>query len=65
MGITTHISQGMNHTIIGLIGDTSAVDMDLVKALDIVENVQRIQEPFKNANRKFHNEDLVVVIAGK
>jgi 3-deoxy-7-phosphoheptulonate synthase len=53
LGITTHISQGVNHTIIGLVGDTSVVDMDLIRALDMVENVQRIQEPFKNANRKF------------
>ena len=51
LGITTHISQGVNHTIIGLVGDTSVVDMDLIRALDIVENVQRIQEPFKTANR--------------
>ncbi len=64
MGINTHISQGVNHTIVGLVGDTSVVDMDLIRALDIVENVQRIQEPFKNANRKFHNEDLVVDVAG-
>ena len=52
MGISTHISRGVNHTIVGLVGDTSVVDMDLVRALDIVENVQRIQSPFKNANRK-------------
>lgn len=64
MGITMHISRGVNHTIIGLVGDTSAIDMDLIRALDIVENVQRIQEPFKNANRKFHNDDLVVDIDG-
>ena len=65
LGIATHISQGVSHTIIGLVGDTSAVDMDLIRALDIVDNVQRIQEPFKNANRKFHNSDLVVDVAGK
>ena len=64
MGIETHVSIGKTHTIIGLVGDTSQVDMDLVRALDIVENVKRIQEPFKNANRKFHNEDLVVDIGG-
>ena len=57
MGISTHISRGVNHTIVGLVGDTSVVDMDLVRALDIVENVQRIQEPF-------HNADQVVDIAG-
>ena len=40
--------------ILGLVGDTSAVDIDLLRALDIVEDVKRIQEPYKNANRKFH-----------
>lgn len=64
MGIDTHISVGESHTIIGLVGDTASVDMDLVRSLDIVEKVQRIQEPFKNANKKFHNEPLVIDING-
>lgn len=64
MGIETHVSVGQNHTIIGLVGDTAQIDIDLVGSLDIVESVKRIQEPFKNANRKFHNEDLVVDIGG-
>jgi len=64
MGIGTHISVGTTHTIIGLLGDTSVVDMDLVRSLDIVENVQRIQEPFKNANKKFHESPLVVDMDG-
>ncbi len=64
MGIDTHMSVGVNHTIVGLVGDTSGVDMDLVRSLDIVENVQRIQEPFKNANKKFHHERLVVDVNG-
>ena len=64
LGLETHISQGQNHTIVGLVGDTSKIDMDLVGSMDIVECVKRIQEPFKNANRKFHNEDLVVDVAG-
>ena len=62
MGIETHESVGESQTIIGLIGDTSKVDMDLIRSLDIVEKVQRIQEPFKNANRKFHEADSVVSI---
>ncbi|MFI3200897.1 MAG: 3-deoxy-7-phosphoheptulonate synthase [Eubacteriales bacterium] len=62
MELDTHISTGATHTIVGLIGDTSKIDMDLIQSLDIVENVQRIQEPFKNANRKFHNEPLIVSI---
>ncbi len=65
MGVGTHISVGEIHTIIGLVGDTSKIDIDLIRALDIVENVQRIQEPFKNANKKFHNEPLIVDICGK
>lgn len=64
MGLETHISHGQNHTIVGLVGDTSQIDMDLVGSMDIVESVKRIQEPFKNANRKFHNTDLVVDVAG-
>ena len=59
-GFGLHISKGQNHTIIGLIGDTSRVDMDLIASLDIVETVKRIQEPFKSANRKFHEDDSVV-----
>lgn len=64
MGLETHFSKGTAQTIIGLIGDTTVVDMDLIRSLDIVEKVQRIQEPFKNANRKFHAEDTVVDVNG-
>lgn len=62
MGVETHISEGSIHTIIGLIGDTSKLDMDMIKALDIVESVKRIQEPYKNANRKFHEDDTIVKV---
>lgn len=62
--IEIHMSQGKNTTIMGLIGDTSVVDIDLLKALDIVEDVKRIQEPYKNANRKFHPANTVVNIGG-
>ena len=55
-GITIHTSMGAAHTILGLVGDTSALDIDLISALDIVEDVKRVQEPYKNANRKFHPE---------
>ncbi len=53
---------GANQTILGLIGDTSVLDIDLISALDIVEDVRRVQEPYKKANRKFHPEDTVVKI---
>ncbi|MHB1316017.1 MAG: 3-deoxy-7-phosphoheptulonate synthase [Christensenellales bacterium] len=62
--IDVHVTDGQHHTILGLVGDTSVVDIDLIKALDIVEDVKRIQEPYKNANRKFHPEDTVVSVGG-
>lgn len=62
LGITVHSSLGAHNTVLGLVGDTSGIDIDLIKALDIVEDVKRIQEPYKNANRKFHPEGTVVVI---
>ena len=62
LGITVHSSLGEHNTVLGLVGDTSGIDIDLIKALDIVEDVKRIQEPYKNANRKFHPEDTVVAI---
>src|SRR5699024_2724591 len=60
MGLQTHMSVGENHTIVGLVGDTSKVDIENILALDIVEAVRRIQEPYKNANRKFHERDTVI-----
>ena len=64
LGLEIHISNGAHQTILGLVGDTSVVDIDLIKALDIVEEVKRIQEPFKNANRKFHPQDTVIEVGG-
>lgn len=63
-GLDIHYSQGSHQSIMGLIGDTSVLDIDLIKALDIVEDVKRIQEPYKNANRKFHPMDTVVDVNG-
>ena len=59
-GIIIHTSIGEANTILGLVGDTSQLDIDLISALDIVEDVKRVQEPYKNANRKFHPEDTVI-----
>ena len=53
MHITPQFSEGTNHTILGLVGDTSNLDEDMICALDIVESVKRIAEPYKKANRKF------------
>lgn len=60
----THVSKGEHTTIVGLIGDTSVIDIDQLRALDIVEEVRRVSEPFKKANRKFHDEDTVVDVKG-
>ena len=62
--IRIHFSQGVEHTILGLVGDTTVIDPNLIQALDIVEDVRRIQEPYKKANRKFHEEDTIVEVSG-
>lgn len=62
-GLDVHISKGQYNTILGLIGDTSKVDVELLEGLDIIESVKRITEPYKNANRKFHPDDSVIEIA--
>ena len=62
MNLDVHISKGAEVTILGLIGDTSRVDIDLLKSLDMVETVKRVSEPFKQANRKFHPRDTIVEI---
>jgi len=64
MNLDVHVSQGQEVTILGLVGDTSRVDMDLLNSLEIVESVKRVSEPFKQANRKFHPEDTVIDING-
>ena len=63
-GLGVDISVGEHSTVLGLVGDTPKVDLDLVRSMDIVENVKRIQEPFKSANRKFHPEDTIVDVGG-
>ena len=64
MGLQVHFSKGMNTTLLGLVGDTTSVDIGKIASLDIVEEVKRIQEPYKKANRKFHPEDSVVDVNG-
>ena len=63
MKLDIHFSKGQSTTIMGLVGDTASVDIDLINSLDIVETVKRVQEPYKNVNRKFHPEDTVVEIS--
>jgi len=63
--LDVHISEGHFHTVLGLVGDTSRIDTDMLEGLEIVEKVQRISEPFKKANRKFHEDDTVISIGDK
>ncbi len=62
MNLNIHISKGEYQTVLGLIGDTSKVDIDLIESLDIVDSVKRVTETFKRCNRKFHPEDTIVQI---
>ena len=62
--ITPHVSEGAQETLIGCVGDVAKIDVGLVQQLSAVESVQRIQEPYKAANRKFHPEDSVVDCSG-
>lgn len=64
MNFKVQAMQGIHETILGLIGDTSRLDTDDIKSMDMVAEVKRVQEPYKNANRKFHPEDTVVDIKG-
>ena len=64
-GLKTNHIQGANQHIIGLIGDTSAVDMHNLYAQDCIEEIKRVQEPYKKANRKFHPDDTVIEAGGR
>lgn len=63
-GLEAHVSQGENELVIGLVGDTTKIDPFLLESMDIVERVQRVSEPFKKANRKFHPADSVIDCGG-
>ena len=62
MNLDVHISHGEEVTILGLVGDTTRVDIDLLKSLEMVDTVKRVSEPFKQANRKFHPMDTIVEV---
>ncbi|MBP5662179.1 MAG: 3-deoxy-7-phosphoheptulonate synthase, partial [Clostridia bacterium] len=63
-GVATHISNGEYQTVLGLVGDTSKIDIELLENLEFVDKVTRISEPFKSANRKFHPDDTVIDVNG-
>lgn len=59
-GLEIEYSEGSTHTILGLVGDTSSIDANLIRAMEIVDEVVRIQDPFKKANRYFHPQDTII-----
>lgn len=64
-GVQTNLTKGEHQNIIGLIGDTSKIDIQSIQARDVVENVKRVAEPYKNANRRFHPDDTVIDVRGR
>ena len=62
MSLEVHVSEGKEFTVLGLVGDTSRVDIELLTSLEIVDSVKRVTEPFKQANRKFHPNDTVITV---
>ena len=65
MGLSINYSKGHYSTVLGLIGDTSVIDINKLSAFDFVEKVARVSEPFKQANRKFHQDDSIIKINDK
>ncbi|MDR1733310.1 MAG: 3-deoxy-7-phosphoheptulonate synthase [Oscillospiraceae bacterium] len=63
-GVSIQENIGSFQTVLGLIGDTASIDSDLIEALEIVESVKRVQEPYKKANRKFHPDDSIIDVSG-
>ena len=61
-GLKIHISDGDYHTVLGLVGDTSKIDMELLASLDIVQDVKRVSEPYKRCSRDFQPQDTIIEI---
>ncbi|MBQ3761397.1 MAG: 3-deoxy-7-phosphoheptulonate synthase [Clostridia bacterium] len=64
LGLGVHVFEGESKTVLGLIGDTSKVDMELISSLEIVERVKKVNETFKCCNRRFHPDDTVIDVRG-
>ena len=62
MGLQAHAYPGNGVTVLGIIGDVSQAKLELLRSMEIVDSVQRISEPFKQVNRKFHPQDTVVQV---
>ena len=60
--IKVNLWEGVQSSVLGLIGDTTSIDIDAINAQSLVANVQRVQEPYKKANRKFHPDNTVITL---
>ena len=63
-GLKIHLSNGDYYTVLGLVGDTSKIDMDLLAGLDIVQDVKRVSEPYKRSSRVFQPRDTCIEVGG-
>lgn len=61
-GVKTYLSDSDYHTVLGLVGNTEQIDMDLLASLDIVQSVKRVSEPFKRCSRDFQPTDSVITL---
>ena len=64
LGVSIHKIEGEHTTVFGLVGDTTVLDEKQIRANPYVDNIQRVSEPYKKANRLFHEEDSVIDVAG-
>lgn len=64
-GVNIHYSKGVDHTILGIVGDTTLIDVQKIRSNHIVKDVLRVQEPYKKANRLFHPDDTIIDIKGR
>ena len=62
LGCAVHVSQGENHCVLGIVGDTSTIDISQIEAKECVDKVMRVQAPYKRANRLFHPEDSIIKV---
>ncbi len=58
--VEVHISEGKEYTVLGLVGNTENIDVELIESLSMVDSVKRVSDPFKKSNRKFHPENTVI-----
>ena len=63
-GLEINFSEGQNFIVLGLVGDTTALDVEWLKSFDFVREVTRVQQPYKKANRMFHPQDSVIDVSG-